>query len=512
MGSVPPLDTISIGRRVAKGAAWMVALRVAFRGISVVSQLILVRLLSPTDFGLVASASIIYGMLGMLSDLSTSLALMQMPDPQRADYDTAWTLGVLRGLVISVMLWLIAPVMGDYMRDPRVTNIVHVLAIAPLISAFASVGLVTLQRRLEFQRFFLYQLINKVIAFLIAVAIALVYRNYWALVFGGFAAQFVTVPLSYIIAPHRPSFSLRSARALLHFSKWLFVNNMLTMVDVSLMTMTLGRLNGVREVGLYQVSNDIASMPASEIAAPIRGPMYAGYARVADDIPALRDQVVAGFALLVMVILPISVGIGATSSYVVPVALGAQWGDAAPIVTLCALYALFDAIGHFTGGIYIARSAQRPYVAIMAVSLAVRVLLVVPAALLGGVVAAVAAATLSALFNAVLWFWFVRRLILVDWSNFARGTWRSAAATTLMGACVIAVQLLWPQSRSMPTIFLQWVLICSFGAAVHIACQMLLWRAVGYPVGPELQAFEMLQALLGRIGLKPRSRTRGRQA
>ena len=84
----------------------MVALRVAFRAISVVSQLILVRLLSPTDFGLVASASVIYGMLGMLSELSTSLALMQMPNPTRQDYDTAWTLGVLRGVVISVLLWL----------------------------------------------------------------------------------------------------------------------------------------------------------------------------------------------------------------------------------------------------------------------------------------------------------------------------------------------------------------------------------------------------------------------
>ena len=128
------------------------------------------------------------------------------------------------------------------------------------------------------------------LAFLIAVAIAIIYRNYWALVFGGFAAQFLLVPLSYVLRPYRPAFSLASARALLNFSKWLFVNNVLTMLDVSLMTLTLGRLNGVRDVGLYQVSYDLAAVPASEVAAPIRGPMYAGYARVADDLPALRNR------------------------------------------------------------------------------------------------------------------------------------------------------------------------------------------------------------------------------
>jgi len=502
VGEVEPLDPASIGRRVAKGAAWMVALRVAFRAISVVSQLILVRLLSPTDFGLVASASVIYGMLGMLSELSTSLALMQMPNPTRQDYDTAWTLGVLRGVVISVMLWLIAPLMGDYMRDPRVTDIVHVLAVAPVVSAFASVGLVTLQRRLEFGRLFLYQLLGKVVAFLIAVAIAIIYRNYWALVFGGFAAQFLTVPLSYAFAPYRPAFSLASARALLSFSKWLFVNNALTMLDVSLMTLTLGRLNGVRDVGLYQVSYDLAALPASEVAAPIRGPMYAGYARVADDPPALRQQVLTGFALLVMVVLPMSIGIATTSDYVVHVALGAQWTDAAPIVTLCALYTLFDAIGHFTGGIYIARHAQRPYVAIMAVSLLIRVLLVVPAAMLGGVLAAVAAIAVSALINAVLWFAYLRRLILVGWSDLAHVTWRSGAATAVMAACVISAQMLWPRSDALTAMILQWAVLCGAGAVVHIGCQLLLWRAAGMPAGPEMQVVGMLPALLARVGLK----------
>jgi lipopolysaccharide exporter len=503
-GRPPSSDSAGIGGRVARAAAWMVLLRFVFRGIGIVSQLILVRLLAPEDFGLIASATVIYNMLDMLSELSITLALMQNPNPGRHLYNTAWTMGMLRGVLIGGALWLVAPWIGDYMHDPRVTSIVHVLSIAPLLQGLESVGIVTLRRDLRFERLFLYQLLNKVFGFLIAVPIAIIYRNYWALVFGGFAARFLTIPLSYVIAPYRPAFSLRNVRELFSFSKWLFVNNILTMVDNSVMTMTLGRLDGARELGLYQVSLDLGALPASEVAAPIRGPMYAGYARLAGDLPALRDQIVDGFALLLMVVLPMSIGIAVTANYAVHVALGDKWADAVPIVAFCSLYALFDALGHFTGNVYIVRNAQRPYVGIMAAGLALRVMMVVPAAIYGGVLGAVAAIALSALINAVAWFAFMRRLIHIGWSDLAHGCWRSFAATMVMAATVLAAQTMWPRSGSPATMMLQWVLLSVLGAAAHIGCQVLLWRAAGRPAGPEARVLGTVPALLARVGWRSR--------
>jgi lipopolysaccharide exporter len=334
--------------------------------------------------------------------------------------------------------------------------------------------------------------------------LAILYRNFWALVFGGFAARFLTVPLSYVLAPHRPSFSLAHVRELLNFSKWLFVNNFLTMIDTSVMTMTLGRLNGPRDLGLFQVSLDLAAIPASEIAAPIRAPMYAGYARVATDLPALREQVISGFALLLMVLLPMSVGIAVTSDYAAHVALGEKWADAGPIVLLCAFYALFDAIGHFTGNVYIVRDAQRTYVAIMALSLVLRVMLVVPAAMTGGVRAAAAMAMVSAMANAFLWFVWLRRLIHITWTDLARVTWRGLAAAALMAACVTTAEALWPRAPAIPTMILQWASLIALGATVHVGTQWLLWSIMGRPLGPEAHVLRTISPYLARVGLAPR--------
>ena len=203
-----------------------------------------------------------------------------------------------------------------------------------------------------------------------------------------------------------------------------------------------------------------------------------------------------------MVTLPMSIGIAITSDYVVHVALGAQWADAAPIVTLCALYTLFDAIGHFTGGIYIARHAQRPYVAIMAVSLLIAGIArgarchARRRARRGGGDRGVGADQRGPVVR------LFRRLILVGWSDLAHVTWRSGAATAVMAACVISAQMLWPRSDALTAMILQWAVLCGAGAVVHIGCQLLLWRAAGMPAGPEMQVVGMLPALLARVGLK----------
>jgi O-antigen/teichoic acid export membrane protein len=485
----------------------MVALRMAIRVISVVSQLLLVRLLVPADFGLVASAGAIGTMLDVLSEFSLTWALVQMPDPTRRHYDTAFTLVVARGLLIGGVLWGIAGPVATFLHEPRIADIVRVFAVVPVVQGFESVGLITLQRRLQFGRVFLYRLLGKLLGFVVAIPLAFLLRDYWALVWGGVAARLLAVPLSYVLAPHRPGVSLHGFAALFGFSKWLFLNNVLTMLDGAMMTMVLGRFSDVRAVGLYQVSNDLAAMPASEVAAPIRAPMYAGYARVADDIAALRGQVLSGLGFLVMIIVPMSVGIAATAPDAVAVALGARWAGAAPVVALCALAALFDAIGHFTGNVYLVRGAQRPYVGIMALCLALRLALVVPAALLGGLVPAVAMLALTALANALLWFARMRPLLGVGWGAYAAVTWRSFAAAAAMAAVVLGLRAAWPEAgagaeavagEGEGAMALHWAALCAAGACVHVGVQGVLWGLAARPPGPETRLLGLLRGRLRR--------------
>jgi lipopolysaccharide exporter len=493
------VEAPALGRKVAAGAAWMVALRTAFRFVGLISTLVLVRLLAPQDFGLAALASMAYAMLDLASDVSINLALVQMRAPSRAHYDTAWTLVVLRGFVIAAVMIATAPMMADFLDEPRVVNMIYVLSVAPILQGFENVGLIEFQRELRFDRIFWYQLANKIVSFLVVIPAAIVLRNYWALVLGAFAGRFITIPLSYAMHPFRPRFSLRAFGDLFDFSKWLFVTNLLTMVDSYLMTLLLGRTAGAAAVGTFQVANQIASLPASEVAAPVRRPIYAGYARVKDDLQALRAQIVQGFGFLMLLVIPMSVGLAAACELVQRLGLGAKWADAAPIVALCAFYALFDAIGQFTHNIYLVREEQKRFVRIMAGNILLRIVLVILAAIYGGVVWAVGALAATALVNAVMWFARLLPLVGLRAAEPLSVVWRSFAAAGVMAVAVRLAIGLWPAEHAIGPLLLQTVLICGGGAVVHVTVQTLLWLACGRPEGPERHLLDQLPAMRRKV-------------
>lgn len=490
---------------MARGAAWMVLLRVMMRVLSVVNQLVVVRLLTPDDFGIVAASSVALAVMNGLTEASLGLALVQMRDPERHHYNTAWTLLVIRGLLVGGVLWCVAPLMADYMRDERVTDVVRVFAIVPMVQGFESIGMIRMQRNLMFSRVFAFQLAGRSVGFLVMLPLAIIYENYWALVLGGVVSRLGMLPLSYVIAPYRPGFSLRGFREMFNFSKLMLLTNILTMADIFMIPLIFGRIGTMRDVGLYQVSRDLAALPASEIAAPIRGPMIAGYARVAHDARLLRHQMLTGLGFLVMIIVPMSAGIAVTAPYVVDVALGPQWSDAAPVLVLTAIYTLFDALGHSSGGVYLARNAQAPYVRIMAGCLLLRLSLVLPAAILGGLAWAIGMMALTAIVSTTLWFGRLRPLTGVSWTDLISPVWRSFAAAGLMVVAVLTVELCWPPHGSITAKALQWAFVCGLGAVVHIATQYCLWRWAGSPDGPEAQlirkAGPRVSALLARFGL-----------
>jgi O-antigen/teichoic acid export membrane protein len=376
---------------------------------------------------------------------------------------------------------------------------IYVLSFAPILQGFENVGLIEYQRDLRFDRIFWYQLVSKVASFLIVIPAAIVLQNYWALVLGAFAARFITIPLSYAIHPFRPRFSLRAFGDLFDFSKWLFVTNMLTMVDSYLMTLLLGRTAGAAAVGTFQVANQIASLPASEVAAPVRRPIYAGYAKVKDDMAALRTQIVSGFGFLMLLVIPMSVGLAAACELVQRLGLGAKWEDAAPIVALCAMYALFDAIGQFTHNIYLVRGEQKRFVRIMAGNIALRVTLVIVAGVYGGVLWAVAALAGTALLNAVMWFAKLLPLVGLRAREPFAVVWRSFAAAGAMAVTVRAAIYAWPPEHALGPLALQTLLVCGLGAVVHVTVQALLWLACGRPRGPEQQLLDQLPAVRRKV-------------
>jgi len=228
------------------GSVWMIAMRWSMRLLGLVSTAILARLLTPEDFGLVAMSAIAVGFIEIFSQLGVELALIRHPNPQRRHYDTAWTFNILTGLFLGAVMVLVAPYAVAYFGEPRVEPVLWVLALAPLIKGAVNIGTVDFRKDLQFSKDFQFNFIPRIAAFFTTITLALVFRNYWALVIGTMMHGVYMLIVSFIIHPYRPWFSLQEHRSLLPSSFWVVVKTMGDFVDRQTRPAHRGALDGDR--------------------------------------------------------------------------------------------------------------------------------------------------------------------------------------------------------------------------------------------------------------------------
>jgi O-antigen/teichoic acid export membrane protein len=495
-------ETQGVARRVAIGSAIMIGGRIAMRGISIISTLILARLLLPEDFGLIGLAAGLIAIADVLTQANLGMAVVRRRVADRAIYDTAWTLNLLRNLLLAGVLAATAEAQAELLGDPRIAPVVLVVALTIALDGFGSIGLVRLQRELRYELIFRFELVTKLAAFLLTILFAVVLQNYWCLVLGNLVSRLVSLPYSYWVAPHRPRVSFAGAVELLHFSKWMVAANACGAIDAQTANLSIGRLVGLHSLGLWQMSYQIAAAPVTEVAVPIRGPVYAGYSRVLQDTALLRQHFLEGFALLCAVVMPLSVGIALVSPEVERLALGPAFAGAAALIALCALYALVEAIAHFTFNLFIVLDQQRRMIATHATMVLVRVPVVIAAAMLAGVEGVGVAMLATALLSGVVWHAQAGRLLGHGLSAVAAAAWRSLAAAVAMAAAVLALRLVLPAADgSIGGALLSLGILAPCGAIVHVATQLLLWRLAGRPQGAESRIIDAAGQLWRRFGL-----------
>jgi lipopolysaccharide exporter len=322
------------------------------------------------------------------------------------------------------------------------------------------------------------------------------------LVVGNPISQIVLIPVSYAMAPYRPRIKLDHWREFINFSKWLLFGNICSLLDGQLMNIVIGRLEGMSAVGLYQLAYQIAALPVSEIAAPLRGPAYAGFARLQGKPPAMRWQFRATLEMQWMVILPLSVGIALTAHEITSLFLGAHWVGLTPIMPLVAGAALLDALGHFTHGLQIVLNSQRRMVLVWFATILVRVPLVALGTAQYGLVGAMVALVGTGLVNALVWLSQAGSLIGLSLPNCLAPLWRSSTAAAAMTGVVLFVPAHWFANSALLQDGFSLLIKAGAGAATYCGALAALWWLSGMPDrSAEAEILRLLHRLTHRLGL-----------
>jgi len=462
------------------------------RGVGIVSTLILVRLLMPADFGLVAMATVFFHLLIAISDFSVHVPLIQKSEIDRQDMDSAWTLQCLVGLLQAIVLVTIATPVSGFYEEPRLVSVMHVLAVIAAVSGLANIGVVMFQREMNFNREFILKAVQRLIGFVVTVTAAWIWRGYWTLLTGMLTSGVVGLLLSYVMHPYRPRMSLARARELIRFSKWMLLSNVFTFMGTRAPDFFLGKLYGARSVGLFSVSFEVAMLPTTELIAPINRVALPGYSRMRNTEGGIQRGFLDVIALIALIALPSAVGIAATADVVVPILLGNKWRDAIPVIHHLAIAGALGAL--ITNSWSVMLALGRP--ALLTAQQFARVIFLLPAIYLGARWAEVEGIAIAYLIVTAVMLSINVAVVLAVLSlsvkSYLQVVYRPAVSVIVMYPVVRAVFLPW-----LSTIWGEWeiaiaVSVVGLGAAVFIMCEMFLWMMAGRPKGAETRFLELV--------------------
>ncbi|WP_420474448.1 lipopolysaccharide biosynthesis protein [Noviherbaspirillum sp. ST9] len=491
-----------IDNKIAKGAAWMVSFKMIDRGLGLVSTVILARLLVPEDFGLVAMAMILIGALQLLMAFSFDVPLIQNRNAGRDQFDTAWTLNVIFASACAAILASVAGLAARFYQEPRLELVIYLLAVGFAVEGFSNIGPVIFRREMQFDREFKFLLGKRMASLLVTIPLAFWWRNYWALVAGQLTGTFVSVALSYYVSDYRPRFSLKAKVELFHSSKWLVMNNILQFLNGRASELLIGRLGGATTLGVYTIASEISTLPTTELVAPINRAAFPGYARVANDLEALRNSFLGVISMIALFALPAGVGIATIADLMVPVVLGWKWVPAIPLIQILAIYGVIQALQSNISYVYLATGRLYYVTAVGAIQFTLLISLLIPGILYKGATgAAWAFLGTVVLITPVIQYLVAKRLQLSSTAFLARLA-RPLAAVLIMAAVVLAMKHVLHRNDETSSYLVALVLCVAGGALAYSVSLYVLWRWAGSPHSAERVCLGKIETLLQRAGLK----------
>jgi len=485
------------GHQILKGSIWMVALRWAIRLTGVLSTVILARLLSPKDFGVVAIAMIVVGFFEVFNDTGQGQAIIRHKNPTREHYDSAWTVSLLIGLAIGIAIAITAPLSASYFHDNRAVLVMQCLALRPIVSSLENVGTVDFHRDLTFGRVFGYLFWAKIISFVVTVALAVLLRNYWALVGGILTGQVARTLLSYWLHPYRPKLSFAATKEIWGFSIWSFFRSLGSYSMYQLDTIAVGGVTDSSAMGRYVVAKDVATSPTDEICAPIIAVLFPVMARSQDDSVQMKHLYLRTLGWTAIIAISTSVGIFMVAPDMVSVILGSKWIGIASLMGWISATAgvaamadpafiVLDVLGMPRKG------AQMQWIRVGILGLAI-----VPLAYLTRDLEVIAVARFAVTFIFVPSLLLtVGRRINVGYRDYGAILWRPLIAG---GAIALAVHLL---NAVLP--FggaLRMLLDVGAGSVAFGVALMALWIIVGRPASAEGDLLILIRRVLERLAV-----------
>ncbi len=351
-----------LSHKIIKGSFWVLSLQVIQRSLALLRTLILARLLAPEEFGLFALASIMILAFEVFTRTGFEDALIHIRDDLESFLHTSYWIQVYRGIILAILCLLLAPLMGKIFHEPAVVKVAQFMALTQFVRGFRSIGIILLQRDLNFKKESYFNLIFVGVTFIATITLSFYFKNVLGMVYGLFAGELVATITSFLFHPYRPRFEFRLGKAafLWNYGVWLFLAGIVSYLALNLDKIFIGHFLDTETLGIYFMAVYLANLPTTEFVKVVGRVTQPAYAKLQNDSVKLRQAFSLTLRYSILLVAPSAIGVALLSPKFTPLILGDKWESVALPLSLLVIGGLFRSVAGLGGAFFKATGKPKP--------------------------------------------------------------------------------------------------------------------------------------------------------
>lgn len=326
----------SLKKKTARGVVWSAMERFSTQGVQFVVMIVMARLLTPSDYGIVGLLTIFLGVAQTLIDSGFSQALIRKQDRTEVDNNTVFYFNLVVSAVLYAILFAIAPLVADFYEMPLLKPVMRAVCLGIVFNSLAVVQRALYTARLDFKSQAKASFSAAILSGVVGIMMAYYGAGVWAIVAQQLVDLGVNTLLLWVMSSWHPRrcYSWASFRELFSFGSKMLASGLLDTIYSNIYPIVIGKLFSASSLGHYTRAHQFASFPSSNLTGILQRVSYPVLCEIQDDDARLANSYRRLLKLSAYIIFPLMAGLSAVAGAFVNISIGSQWGFCALLLQI----------------------------------------------------------------------------------------------------------------------------------------------------------------------------------
>ena len=357
------MDNSQLKQKTVSSMIWNAVQRFGTMIISFIGNLVLARLLLPSDFGAIGMLTIFISLSEVFIDGGFGAALIQKKDVSQKDYSTIFYWNIIIAVILFVVFYFCSPFVAEFYHMAVLTDLFRATSVVLIINSFSIIQTNILTKNLNFKLIAKINLISMTIGVAIAVVMAYVGFGVWSLVVKNLLAALITAILLWLLTKWRPLwvFSWASFKSLYGFGALLLISRLLNSLFENIQGLVIGRCFTAKDLGFYTQAKKLDQLPSSSMSQIVTRVTFPVFAKIADNRDMLRSSFRKNIICTTYLFFPLEILLIVISQDLIVFLFTEKWFESIPYFRILCIYSMFIPLNAINTNTYLAIGNSKLY-------------------------------------------------------------------------------------------------------------------------------------------------------